>query len=116
MTTTVDVQYPENGHHSRSYAFKTQLAGLQPEDLVLIKDRSGIHIGIVTAFPSENPQKATAWAFQKVDTEAIKQAERRDKVYAQIKAKVAERQTLDLAYQLAEQDPEIMALIKELES
>ncbi|ALY08572.1 hypothetical protein BENNIE_35 [Arthrobacter phage Bennie] len=114
MTTTVDVQYRENGHHSRSYAFKTQLA-LQPEDLVLVKDRSGIHLAVVTAFPSENPSKASAWAFQRVDMEAIERAERRDKVLDQIKAKVAERQTLDLAYQLAEQDPEMMKLIQELD-
>ncbi|ALY10057.1 hypothetical protein SEA_SAVAGE2526_38 [Arthrobacter phage Savage2526] len=115
MTTTVDVQYPENGHASRSYAFKTQLS-VQPGDLVLIKDRSGVHIGLVTASPSENPQKATRWAFQRVDTEAIERCERRDKVLDQIKAKVAERQTLDLAYHLAEQDPEMMKLVKELEA
>ncbi|AZF98436.1 hypothetical protein SEA_BIGMACK_35 [Arthrobacter phage BigMack] len=115
MSTTVDVQYPENGHHSRSYAFKTQLA-LQPEDLVLVADRGGIHLAVVTASPSENPQKATAWAFQKVDTDALERCVRRDKVLEQIKTKVAERQTLDLAYHLAEQDPEMMKLVKELEA
>ncbi|ALY08820.1 hypothetical protein SEA_NANCIA_35 [Arthrobacter phage Nancia] len=115
MTTTVDVQYPENGHASRSYAFKTQLV-LEPGDLVLVRDRSGVHITLVTAFPSETPQKATRWAFQRVDMDALDRCERRDKVLEQIKAKVAERQTLDLAYTLAEQDPEMMKLVKELEA
>ncbi|QHB47206.1 hypothetical protein SEA_APPLECIDER_37 [Arthrobacter phage AppleCider] len=114
MTTTVDVHYEDGS--GRSYAFKTTITGLTENDAVLVKDRSGIHVAAVVRSPSLNPTKATAWAFQKVDLEAIERAERHDKVFAQIKAKVAERQTMDLAYQLAEQDPEIMALIKELEA
>ncbi|AYD81731.1 hypothetical protein Moki_35 [Arthrobacter phage Moki] len=112
MTTTVDVHYEDGS--GRVYAFKTQLPALNVGDAVLVKDRSGIHVAAVANYPSLTPGKATAWAFQKVDLGAIEEAERKDRILSQIKAKVAERQTLDLAYQLAEQDPEMMKLIEEL--
>ncbi|AOZ65137.1 hypothetical protein KDI99_gp38 [Arthrobacter phage Greenhouse] len=112
MTTTVDVHYEDGS--GRSYAFKTTIPGLVEGDAVLVKDRSGIRVVAVVRSPSLTPGKATAWAFQKVDLEAIERCERHERIYQQIKAKVAEKQTLDLAYQLAEQDPEMMKLIEEL--
>ncbi|ATW58750.1 hypothetical protein KDJ07_gp36 [Arthrobacter phage Urla] len=114
MTTTVDVHYEDGS--GRAYAFKTQIPGLTEGDAVLVKDRSGIHVAAVVRSPSLNPGKATAWAFQKVDLDALKRCENRDRVLGLIKIKVAERQTLDLAYKLAEQDPELLALVQELEA
>ncbi|WAB09086.1 hypothetical protein SEA_CHRIDISON_33 [Arthrobacter phage Chridison] len=114
-TSTVDVRYSQHGTGSPSYAFKTELA-LEVGDLVLVKDRGGVNLGTVVRYPSNRPHKATSWAFQKVDTEAVERAERKDRALAELKAKVEEQQTVKLAYMLADQDPEIAALIKELEA
>ncbi|ASZ74348.1 hypothetical protein SEA_KINGBOB_34 [Arthrobacter phage KingBob] len=114
MSSTVDVHYEDGS--GRAYAFKTQLTGLTEGDAVLVKDRHGIHVAAVVQQPSKTPEKASAWAFQKVDFEALRRAERHDRVLSELKAKVDENQTLQLAYMLADSNPEIMALIKELEA
>ncbi|ASR83770.1 hypothetical protein KDJ04_gp37 [Arthrobacter phage Nubia] len=113
MTTTVDVMFQGN---YKEYAFKTLVPGLVEGDAVLVKTRNGISIATVTSSPSRTPRNATAWAFQKVDAEALERAERRERALAELKTKVEEQQVMQLAYLLAEKDPSILALVKELEA
>ncbi|ALY09992.1 hypothetical protein FDH62_gp34 [Arthrobacter phage Pumancara] len=113
--TTADIRYDHHGSGSPSYAFKTELE-LEVGDHVLVKDRGGIHLGKVVRVPSTRPHKATAWAFQKVDLAAAERAERKGQVLDELKTKIEEQQTMQLAYLLAEKDPTILALIKELEA
>lgn len=98
------------------YEFFTDLADLVDGDDVVVRCSTGLQIGYVVSEPNENySSRANAWVIDKIDFSAENKRKVKAELEAQLKRAIEETSVLERAKQLAALNPNLAALIAQLE-